>query len=246
MVSCERLPHPMGKWLEPKLLSASGRVRHIPTMHPSAPPLPPGVAEAFARHGTSRRLRRGGVVFRADTQAAGLHLVVSGHLRILRGSPRAVVVHHEGPGGLLGETAFFGGTGYPATAVASEPTIVRLLPAARVWQLLREDPDAAAFFLRRLAERLRGVITRLDDINSTSVATRLLAHLRSRPGAADGRLVSLGMTQTELAEELGTVREVLVRELRRLVQRGLLAPGGRGLYRVIDASAPRTTAETGE
>jgi CRP/FNR family transcriptional regulator len=196
-------------------------------------PLPAGVAGAFARLGSDRRLRRGGVVFRAGSAVPGLHLVVSGHLRILRGTPRAVVVHHEGPGGLLGETALFGATGYPGTAVATEPTALRLLPAASVWQLLREDPEASAFFLRRLAERLRGVITRLDDINSTSVSTRLLTHLRTRPGADEGRAVSLGMTQNELAEELGTVREVIVRELRRLVKTGIIAAKGRGMYQIV-------------
>jgi CRP/FNR family transcriptional regulator len=160
--------------------------------------------------------------------------VVKGHLRIMRGAPRAVVVHHEGPGGLLGETALFGGTTYPATAVASEPTTVRLLPSAHVWQLLRDDPEAAAFFLRRLAERLGGVIRRLDEISQRSVADRLLAHLAARPGASLGDPVSLGMTQQELAEELGTVREVIVRELRRLVQAGVITPCGRGLYVVAN------------
>lgn len=201
-------------------------------MRPPIPALPTGVADAFARHGTERRLRRGERVFRAGTPVAGLHLVTSGHLRIVRGAPRAVVVHHEGPGGLLGETALFGGVSYPATAIATEPTVVRLLADSHVWQLLRDDPDAAAFFLRRLADRLLGVITRLDEINSSSVATRVLAHLQARPGAKEGRPVSLGMTQHELAEEIGTVREVIVRELRRLVASGAITARGRGMYLV--------------
>jgi CRP-like cAMP-binding protein len=75
---------------------------------------------------------------------------------------------------------------------------------------------------------------------------RLARHLMERPGAGQGRRVSLGMTQEELAAELGTVREVVVRELRRLGERGLVASGGRGLYRVVDAAALRAIAETGE
>ncbi len=200
---------------------------------PIAPdtPFPDGVLAAFARHGVSRRLRRGGVLFRAGTSAGGLHLVEAGHLRIVRGSDRAVVLHHEGPGGMLGETALFGGTPYPATAIASEPTTCRSLPATRVWQLLRDDAGAARFFLRRLASRLGEVIGRLDDQGRLSVAERLERHLRGRPGASAGEAISLGMTQGELAAELGTVREVVVRELGRLRRDGVLEAMGRGLYR---------------
>jgi CRP/FNR family cyclic AMP-dependent transcriptional regulator len=204
------------------------------------------VRQAFAQHGIPRRLRRGGRLFQAGDAVRGLHLVESGHLRIVVGGARPTVLHHEGPGGLLGETALFGNTPYPATALATEPTMCRHLPQARVMALLRDDPEAAAFFLRRLAVRLRGVISRFHSLNQTSVAIRLARHLLAQPGAATGRRVSLGMTQSELAAELGTVREVVVRELRRLVERGLVASGGRGLYRVIDAAALRAIADTGE
>jgi hypothetical protein len=42
-----------------------------------------------------------------------------------------------------------------------------------------------------------------------------------------------------LAEELGTVKEVIVRELRTLRRLRLIEPMGRGLYRVIDLPALR-------
>jgi CRP/FNR family transcriptional regulator len=209
---------------------------------PAADPstTPPGVTAAFVQYGVSRRLRRGMALFRAGAPVPGLHLVESGHLRIVRGGQRSVVLHHEGPGGMLGETALFGGTPYPATALASEPTTCLLLPRVRVMDLLSGEPEAAAFFLRRLANRLHGVITRLDGMSRDSVAVRLSRHLAARAAGTD-RAFTLGMTQAELAEELGTVREVLVRELRRLTDRGAIVSTGRGMYRVSD---PRVLAET--
>lgn len=195
---------------------------------------PDRLRAAFEQHGIRREYRRGATLFRVGSAPAGLHLVERGHIRIVRGRSRPVVLHYEGPGGMLGETALFGGTPYPATAIASEPTVCHLLPTGRVWQLLAEDPEAAVHFLRRLATRLGGVIDRLDGMSRTSVAARLAHHLLGRPGVREGRPISLGMTQTELAEELGTVREVVVRELRRLRGAGLVRSAGRGLYRVSD------------
>lgn len=193
--------------------------------------LPPeAIIAAFRQRGVVRRLARDARLFSAGEAVAGLHLVESGHLRIVRGGARSVVLHHEGPGGMLGETALFGGFAYPASAIASEPTVCRLLPRGDVMRLIADEPTAAEYFLRRLAQRLHGVIARLDP---ASVSERLTRHIMARPGAMDGRIVSLGMTQAELAEELGTVREVVVRELRRLVERGVIEPMGRGRYRMV-------------
>ena len=52
---------------------------------------------------------------------------------------------------------------------------------------------------------------------------------RSRPGR-----FSLGMTQSALAEELGTVREVVVRALRGIRKLGAIESDGGGKYRVAD------------
>jgi hypothetical protein len=48
-----------------------------------------------------------------------------------------------------------------------------------------------------------------------------------------------------MAEELGTVREVVVRELRRLCSAGVLTRAGRGRYRVADLPALRALAGAG-
>jgi CRP/FNR family transcriptional regulator len=196
---------------------------------------PEAITSAFRQQGRACRLRRGARLFAAGESVGGLHLVESGHLRIVLGGIRAVVLHYEGPGGMLGETALFGGFPYPATAIASEPTVCQWLPRPAVLRLVAEEPPAAEFFLRRLAQRLHGVIARLDPAR---VSERLMRHIVARPGALEGRVFSLGMTQAELAEELGTVREVVVRELRRLVERGAIASAGRGRYRMRDGAEP--------
>jgi predicted transcriptional regulator len=42
------------------------------------------------------------------------------------------------------------------------------------------------------------------------------------------------MTQQSLAEELGTVREVVARKLRDVCRRGLIESVGGGRYRIVD------------
>ncbi len=64
----------------------------------------------------------------------------------------------------------------------------------------------------------------------------------ARHAAAGGGAFTLGVTQAEAAEGLGTVREVLVRALRALRDAGLVAPVARGRYCVRDAAGLRRLA----
>ena len=204
------------------------------------------ILDLAERIGRPIELESGERLFSAGDEVAGVHLVLAGTVRIVReGIGRAVVVHRESAGGLLGEVALFSQSTYPATAYAAERTRVLLLPARAVLAELRVNPELCGWFLGRLAARTREVITRLDRLAHQSVLRRLAGHVARRRAGAGGTRdapLSLGMTQAELAEELGTVKEVIVRELRTLRRLRLVEPAGRGLYRITDLPALRSLA----
>jgi hypothetical protein len=58
-------------------------------------------------------------------------------------------------------------------------------------------------------------------------------------------VITLGMTQTALAAELETVREVVVRALRILREAGLVEPAGRGQLRVTNRAELRLLVAAG-
>ena len=91
---------------------------------------------------------------------------------------------------------------------------------------------------------MRGLVERLDRVTSQTVPARLARYLldRRRPGAA-AHVVSLGVTQAQLAEELGTVREIVVRSLRALCDQGLIAREAKGKYRLVDLAGLERAAE---
>jgi CRP/FNR family cyclic AMP-dependent transcriptional regulator len=118
------------------------------------------------------------------------------------------------------------------------------------------DPGLAFFFLKRLSNRVQGLVERVDQNTVSSVQTRLarfilqryetaLAAARSMSKKGQRPVFSLGMTQTALAEELGTVREVVVRALRELRQLGAIESAGKGKYRVSDLPIMERLAEPG-
>jgi len=197
---------------------------------------------ALAVRGVTRRFAAGEVLWSAGMPARGLYVVLAGRVRVVRApGGRQHLVHEEGPGATLGELPLFEGGPYPATAVAAEPALCLVLDRAAIESAIAADPALAFALLAGLARRVRTLIARLDAVRGRSVRARLATLVLARAG--DGGAFTLGATQAEVAEELGTVREVVVKELRALRAAGILRSAGRGRVEVADAARLREIAE---
>lgn len=204
-------------------------------------PLNAAATREIASRALVRRFARGEVLWRTGAQPRGLFIVVEGEVRITRSlEGRQHVLHTEGAGGTLGEIPLFGGGGYPATAAAVTAVSCLVLTHDGITAAIGRDPTLATILLGRLAHRVRDLIDRLDRATTQSVPSRLAAYLLSRP--TRNGVLTVGCSQQELAEELGTVREVVVRALRRLRTAGLIRGAGRGRLLVLDSAGLRDLA----
>lgn len=200
--------------------------------------LPAKTRRMLRVNAVERVFASGETLFRAGTEPAGIHLVLSGRVRVTRSRlGRQYVVHTEGPGGTLAEIPFFEGGLLPATAVATEPTRCLVLNRDALRAAMREDPAVAWLFLGRLSTRVRELVERLDRVSTQAIPARLAAFLLTRAKSTEALPFTLGLTQALLAEELGTVRELVVRALAQLRDAGLIASAGRGRYVVRDLAA---------
>jgi CRP/FNR family transcriptional regulator len=208
---------------------------------------PRTTVKVLADRAIERKFDTAETIFRAGDSASGLMVVLEGKVRVVRRTGgRAQVVHVEGVGGTLGEVPVFAGGDYPATAIAAEPTVCAVIDRQSLAAALRSSPDAPFVLLERLAKRVRELVERLDRAALRPVSARLAEFLIARADARGRATISLGMTQQQLAEELGTVREVVVRELQALRAAGLVRSLGPGRFEIVDAPALRARARDDE
>ena len=203
----------------------------------------PRVVVALSKHGRVVSYAPGEVIFRAGSEPRGWFIVMDGLVRVVQGAgDRQHVVHSEGAGGTLGEVPLFSGDTHPATAIAAEPTTCAHFDRSSLERAIAECPAIAFVMTRRLALRAHALVQRLNERSAKSVRARLADFLLDRSKRSGRRVFSTGMTQQELAEELGTVREVVSREVRKLSQDGYLRAHGGGRYEIASASALRRIA----
>lgn len=160
----------------------------------------------------------------------GLFFVVRGRVRLSRTAPdgREQVLAMVAAGENFNAVPLFDERPNPTTARAMSQVRCLLLPRHALADLLRRHPDLALAALREMAEQLRDLVALVEDLAFRSVRERLARQLLYE--AAEG---TAELTQQELAERTGTVREIAGRALRQLAQEGLVRLA-RGRVVVLD------------
>jgi CRP/FNR family transcriptional regulator len=191
------------------------------------------VVRALASRGVEMRFETGAVLFRAGSAARGWYVVLEGCVRVTHGAePRQYVIHTERAGGTLAEVPMFGGVPHPATGIAAEPTRCAIFDRRSLEAAIAECPEIGFLINRRLALRVKRLVERLEE-RSHSVRSRLAEFLLERLASSpNGERISVGLTQQQLAEELGTVREVISREIRLLIKEHIIESLGGGRYKI--------------
>lgn len=162
----------------------------------------------------------GCVLTGAGADGVPLGMVVHGRLRqFIQSEPdRQQAVGYLGPGALFGASVVFG---LPSRLDLEALTPVRLVrfSVAAVRRLTPAMPDVATAFAEQLARDNHAVLTELQVTAFTSMRRRVAHHLLMRADV-DGDM--LRMTQRELAQAVGSVREVVGRILIELETAGLI------------------------
>lgn len=175
-----------------------------------------------------RTFWRGTTIYSLDDPATHIYFVRTGRVKIVRasahGQNKIISIRYRGD--VFGELALAGSTVEARRsdeAVALETTRVSVIRAEDFWQETRHDSVAVQSVLRcltaRLAEAHRQIESLVFDNNYRRLARALLdlSLDASRVGET-----SIRLTHEELAELIGSTREVVTSMMIELRQRGLI------------------------
>lgn len=176
----------------------------------------------------------GELLFTEGEPCAGLYIVVGGSVRIFKTSQggREHVLSIDGPGSSIAELPVFDGGPYPASAAATQNSELLFLSRKDFRAICLEHPELALKVLQVVGARLRRLVGIIEELSFTTVRHRLISWIL-RTARTEGRKTAAGDTfllqasHQELAAQIGTVRELVSRNLARLQAQGLIAISGR-------------------
>jgi CRP/FNR family transcriptional regulator len=182
---------------------------------------------ALAQRAIEKRFDTGEMLFWEGEACAGVFLIAQGSVKIFRTSAggREVMLAIETAPSSVAELPLFDGGPYPASVRALEPVTTLFINKNDFQQVCRQYPDVGLKILAVVGRRLRHLVGLVESMTFGSVTQRLARLLLdSSAGAA---AFELPQTHQELASRLGTVREVVSRNLARFRGDGLVRIQGR-------------------
>lgn len=207
-------------------------------LYPVLQALPAALAQRLASEGQHMRVPAGTVLFDERQPCQGLPLVLSGAIRVLKraANGRELPLYKVLPGEscIITSSCLLGHRDYHACGVAESETELILLPR-ELFDALLDTPAFRDFVFSLFAERIAELMQLVEEVAFRKLDQRLANRLLGK-----GRL--LNVTHQQLADELGSVREMVSRLLKGFADQGLVRLG-REQIEILDPAGLRRIAE---
>lgn len=201
-----------------------------------------GFADYFAE-GRAMAVPDGTCIFRPGDDTSAFLIVKDGTVRVeqTNSAGRTVVLYRveAGDSCVLTTACLLAGKPYAGYGYAEGNVTGVAISADRFRALLSRDARFQELVFRGFAARVGELTDVIDDLLEHRTDLRLARWLGARKEA------KLRMTQQELAQELGTAREVVSRTLKSFEARGWIALG-RGSLTILDRGALKQHGERHE
>ncbi|HEY9530552.1 MAG TPA: Crp/Fnr family transcriptional regulator [Burkholderiales bacterium] len=179
--------------------------------------LPAALLEELLAASQEIRVPAGTVLFDERQPCAGFPLVLEGDIRVTRAAPsgRGILLYRVAPGEgcILSGGCLLSNSAYSASGVAETDVVLLRIPPALFQKLMVESEPFRRFVFGMYGERLSEVMELVEAVAFQRLDARL-AQLLIRRGPV------LHATHQSLADELGSVREIVSRLLRSFEDRG--------------------------
>jgi CRP/FNR family transcriptional regulator len=152
----------------------------------------------------------------------GIGFVLAGEIRVfksaLEGKEVTLFEIYPGETCILNASCILSGSKYPADAIALTDLALLFLPAGVFLRLVARHEEMRAYVFSFLNQRLGEIIELLEEVTFGRLDARLSDYLIQK--AEDGVLKT---THQNIANDLGTTREVVSRLLKDFERRGQVA-----------------------
>jgi CRP/FNR family transcriptional regulator len=211
-------------------------------LYPALQTLPADVLDTIVSEGTLIRVPAGEVMFDERQPCRAFPLLLEGSVRVTKTAPngREMQLYRVYPGEacILSSSCMLGQAPYHAKGVTESPTVLIALSAPLFDRLMAEHPSFRNYVFGLFGERITDLMQLVEAVAFQRLDQRLASLLLGK-----GKVVHT--THQQLADELGSVREIVTRLLRGFSDQGLVALS-REQIEILDAAGLRAVASGGE
>ncbi|HSI50272.1 MAG TPA: Crp/Fnr family transcriptional regulator [Ideonella sp.] len=177
----------------------------------------------------------GAMMFDENQPCMGFALLLSGSARVVKAAPNGRELHlydvTPGEACILTSSCLLGRSAYRARCTVLQPAELVVLPPATFKLLFSASEAFREYVFSRYSERISDLLQLVSAVAFQKLDQRLAAWLAARPSP-------IHITHQALADDLGSLREIVSRVLKNFAEQGWVELG-RQQIDVLDTNALR-------
>lgn len=195
--------------------------QNVLNLYPALAGLPADLLATLLQ--SSMQLPAGTEVFAEHQPCQGFPLLLAGSIKVVKqaSNGREMVLYRVTPGGscIISSSCLLGHSDYNARGIAETPLTLLALPVKTFAGLLVDSTPFRDFVFHLFAERISELMQLVEEVAFNRLDQRLAKLILARNEQ------TLNITHQQLADELGSVREIVSRLLKSFVAQGLVSLG---------------------
>jgi CRP/FNR family cyclic AMP-dependent transcriptional regulator len=181
------------------------------------------------QHAVRKRYRKHTVIIERGDEANTLFVLIEGSVKIYVAddSGREIVLNELGPGAQLGELALLADIPRTASVMTTDDAVFLVLTKRSFMQCLADHPNIAFNLIRLLAKRAHVLTETVSELALSDVYGRVVKLLTEAASNEDGREITRPFTHQQIADRVGSSREMVSKILKDLRVGGYLEADGK-------------------
>ena len=158
------------------------------------------------------------VVIRKGEMSDALYIILSGKVEIyfINKKGKEVVFNTQGFGSHFGELGLLGGTARTASVITLEDSSFLIISKNTFLKFLQSNPTISLNLIRGLVERVTALSENVSNLALLDTYGRLAKLILENASEEDGELITEELTQQDIANRIGSSREMVNRILKDL------------------------------
>lgn len=187
----------------------------------------PALLQEMEEVGTRKTMTAGSLVLRENSYIHSIFILVSGSVRIMRTEEegREILLYYLKPGQSC-ITSFLSGMHEDTCkvrAMVEEDAEILFIPINKAKEWITAYPEWANFIFKLYHIRFEELLTVINAIAFEQLDDRIMTLLKKKQEVYQAN--DFNITHQQIAEELGTTREVISRLLKQLEKKGKILLG---------------------
>ncbi len=188
--------------------------------------LAPADRELIEQRAVKRSFPKNTIILSEGDNSDSLYLILSGKVKVFLNDEngKEAIINYQEAGEYFGELSLIDDWTRSASIMTVEPSSLAIITKQAFHQIMKDNPDIAIHMTKDLVHRIRSLTEEVRSLALSDVYGRLSRTLLGMAVDRDGEMViEEQFTQQELANRIGSSREMVCRIFKDLVKGGYIS-----------------------